>query len=421
GAILSVALPHVVPTAQRFTDRLFPSRVNYHDALQAFSERINSSATVDNLLEAVVDQAVQTIGVRRAAIFIRDDVGDQFVLRASCGMTSSIKTEIEDQSPLVRRLASRGEQVLLDELPRLVSASQWHKLRQALSELDLALCVPLFLQKELVGILGLSEKENHEMFYVAELNILERVASETAFNLHYRRIQEEVQRKSRLVELGTIAAGIAHEIRNPMASIRTFAQLLPERKNDEEFHQQFSRVVMKDLDRINKVIETMLTFARTSPSVLCHYPPEELVEEAVLLVNPRFRDQKIEVIRNYQPTDEIWVDKQRFLQVLVNLLNNAVDAVGPSGRIELSVRSRLNRTAPDAVVIEIADNGPGIPRAIRHRLFDPFFTTKSGGTGLGLSISQKIVRDHGGVITVSSTEGKGSSFQVHLPLRQSLG
>jgi signal transduction histidine kinase len=285
--------------------------------------------------------------------------------------------------------------------------------------------MPLYLQKELVGFLGLTEKDNREMFYLAELNILERVASDTAFNLHYRRVQEEIMRKSRLVELGTIAAGIAHEIRNPMASIRTFAQLLPERKNDEEFHHEFSRVVMKDLERINRVIESMLTFARTSPVTLSNYSAVDVIEEAVLLVNPRFRDRKIEVAKNYKTTAQVWIDKQRFLQVLVNLLNNAVDAVGPNGRIELSVCSRTNRVAntggttdSGSIVIEISDNGPGISPAIRHRLFDPFFTTKNEGTGLGLSLSQKIVRDHGGVITVSSTEGKGSSFQVHLPSSQ---
>ena len=425
GAIFSVALPHIVPTAQRFTDRLFPSRVSYHDALQAFTERINSSVTVDNLLQAVVDQTVQTIGVRRAAIFTKDDVGERMVLRASCGPSTSDTTELEEQSPLIRRLIAGADHVLVDELPRLVNAAQWHRLRQILSELDLTLCMPLYLQKELVGFLGLTEKDNREMFYSTELNILERVASDTAFNLHYRRVQEEVMRKSRLVELGTIAAGIAHEIRNPMASIRTFAQLLPERKNDEEFHLEFSRVVMKDLERINRVIESMLTFARTSPVTLSNYSAVDVVEEAVLLVNPRFHDRKIEVTKNYKTTAQVWIDKQRFLQVLVNLLNNAVDAVGPNGRIDLSVRTHTSSvtgtggtTHSASVVIEISDNGPGVPPAIRHRLFDPFFTTKSEGTGLGLSLSQKIVRDHGGVITVSSTEGKGSSFQVRLPLSQ---
>jgi two-component system, NtrC family, sensor histidine kinase HydH len=420
GAIFSIALPRVMPTAERVTDKLFRSRISYRDTVQAFTERISSSATVDHLLQAVVDQTVETVGVRRAVIFTRDDVGERMVQRASCGPSSTQRADLEEQSPLIRRLIRRNEHVLIDELPRLVSAVEWRRLRQVLSELDLVLCVPMKLHNDLVGFLGLSEKQSREMFYSVELSILERVASDTAFNLHYRRMQEEVLRKIRLVELGTIAAGIAHEIRNPMASIRTLAQLLPERKNDEKFHEEFTKVVMKDLDRINKVIESMLTFARSSPVAFSNCSAVELVEEAVLLVHARFRDRKIEVLKNYRNDARIRIDKQRFLQVLVNLLNNAVDAVAMNGRIELTVQTRWHKlgtrsASGDSVTISISDNGPGIPNAIKHRLFDPFFTTKNQGTGLGLSISQKIARDHGGIITVSSAEGRGCTFHVQLP------
>jgi signal transduction histidine kinase len=116
------------------------------------------------------------------------------------------------------------------------------------------------------------------------------------------------------------------------------------------------------------------------------------------------------------------VDKQQILQVLVNLLNNAVDALPEHGKIRVATGVRTMEDAEKGNesqrcgVIEVADNGPGMPAATRNRLFDPFFTTKREGTGLGLSISQKIVRDHGGVITVSSVEGKGTTFQVNLPL-----
>ena len=120
------------------------------------------------------------------------------------------------------------------------------------------------------------------------------------------------------------------------------------------------------------------------------------------------------------------LDVMLFEQVLVNLLNNAVDALGPGGTIRVSARSRsvndfgFGSQRQEFVVIEVADNGVGMPATMRQRLFEPFFTTKKHGTGLGLSISQKIVHDHGGVITVSSVEEKGTTFQVQLPV-QSLG
>jgi signal transduction histidine kinase len=116
------------------------------------------------------------------------------------------------------------------------------------------------------------------------------------------------------------------------------------------------------------------------------------------------------------------VDIQQIAQVLVNLINNAIDALPEHGQIRVTIGTRLLESTANHdhrqrhAVIEVADNGPGIPTAVRSRLFDPFFTTKKEGTGLGLSISQKIVRDHGGIITVSSIEGKGTNFQVNLPL-----
>jgi signal transduction histidine kinase len=121
------------------------------------------------------------------------------------------------------------------------------------------------------------------------------------------------------------------------------------------------------------------------------------------------------------------VDKQQILQVLVNLLNNAVDALGPGGTIRVNASARsvddfgVGSQRQEFVVIEVADNGVGMPAAMRQRVFEPFFTTKRHGTGLGLSISQKIVHDHGGVITVSSVEEKGTTFKIQLPLRSLSG
>jgi signal transduction histidine kinase len=239
----------------------------------------------------------------------------------------------------------------------------------------------------------------------------------------YRRSEDQVSRKNRLIELGTIAAGVAHEIRNPLASIKTFAQLMPERMDDPEFKNEFSKLVLKDVDRITKVIESMLAFARPAQVNIMEQPSNDLVEEAILLVQPRLKAKRIELTRGFHGNPIVKVDKHQILQVLVNLLSNAADALPTQGKIRVSTGvgqldivggGNGNR---NFAVIEVSDNGPGIPPAVRNRLFDPFFTTKKEGTGLGLSISQKIARDHGGAITVSSVEGKGTTFQVNLPLK----
>lgn len=232
---------------------------------------------------------------------------------------------------------------------------------------------------------------------------------------------KEIQQAGKLASIGELASGIAHEIRNPLASIRTFAQLLPTRADDPEFKNEFSQLVLKDVDRITKVIETMLAFARPAQVTMGEYTTGELVDEALLLAQSRLKTKRVELTREARAQPVLRVDKQQLLQVLLNLVNNAIDVLPEQGRIRVTTGIRPLESTTDGEVrdfayIEVADNGPGIPAAVRQRIFDPFFTTKKEGTGLGLSISQKIVRDHGGTISVASTEGQGTSFRVNLPI-----
>src|SRR5205085_1540594 len=154
-----------------------------------------------------------------------------------------------------------------------------------------------------------------------------------ALAVKYRRMDDEVTRKNRLIELGTIAAGVAHEIRNPLASIKTFAQLMPERMDDPEFKNEFSKLVLKDVDRITKVIESMLAFARPGQVSVKEQCVNDLVEDAILLIRPRLKAKHVELTRAFRGNPVVKADKQQMLQVLVNLLSNAADAVNGNGEI----------------------------------------------------------------------------------------
>src|SRR5664280_553583 len=169
----------------------------------------------------------------------------------------------------------------------------------------------MILEQRLVGILCLGEKLNREMFFISDLRVLETLATEVALAVKYRRMEDEVSRKNRLVELGTIAAGVAHEIRNPLASIKTFAQLMPERMDDPEFKNEFSKLVLKDVDRITKVIESMLAFARPAQVTMGEHSANDLLEEAILLVQPRLKGKKIELTREFHGNPVIKVDKHQ--------------------------------------------------------------------------------------------------------------
>ena len=426
GSSLTFFLPRFLPRAERLMqERMFGKRYGYQDALSNLVKELSHLPNIEDMLQQVATTLHSQMQVARVLILMQDPLSGEYRVQAESGLSAEEQTEdlrLDEEAPIVRWVRDHRDALVLDELGGRVSPQVLHRLAADLKRLGVAVCVPMLLPDQLTGIICIGEKANRDMFFVSDLRLMETLATEVALAVKYRRMEDQIFRKNKLIELGTIAAGVAHEIRNPLASIRTFAQLMPDKMNDPEFTGEFSRLVLKDVDRITKVVESMLAFARPAQVTIAEHPATEIVEEAVLLVQPRVKGKRIELTKQFHEQPILRVDKQQILQVLVNLLNNASDALPERGKIRIATGIGVMEGASDhngsqrMAVIEVADNGPGIAPAVRNRLFDPFFTTKKDGTGLGLSISQKIVRDHGGIISVSSIEGKGTTFRVNLPL-----
>ncbi|MCC6141465.1 MAG: hypothetical protein IT389_12720 [Nitrospira sp.] len=234
--------------------------------------------------------------------------------------------------------------------------------------------------------------------------------------------QTLMRRTDRLRSLETIAGGFAHEIRNPLTSIKTFIQLAPERKDDAEFIYDFSRIVLDDVHRIERLIQEILDYARYMEPKLTDEDLNEIVTSCLYFIEVKADSKRIKIEKELAPgLPRVMLDRQQIKQVLLNLLLNAIDAMGDGGG-QLKVRThRLVKPGAAAwTQIEIEDNGPGISKANLEHIFDPFFTTKhtSGehaGTGLGLTIVHQIIQEHRGEIQVESTEGVGTTFSVNLP------
>jgi signal transduction histidine kinase len=426
GMGLTAMLPRFLPRAERIMqERMFGKRYGYQDVLSGLMKELSTLSTVDQLLSTVATTVHSQMQVSRVLILMQDLLLGDYKLRAESGLGLQDDVDalvLKVDSAIVEWLEGGKDALVRDEMLRRTAPLLRQHLETELDQLKVNVCMPMILDSHLVGLICLGEKLNHDMFFGGDLRVLETLATEVALAVKYRRMEDQILRKNKLIELGTIAAGVAHEIRNPLASIRTFAQLMPDRMDDPEFKNEFSKLVMQDVDRITKVVESMLAFARPAQITIAEYTASELVEEAVLLAQSRLKFKRIELTKQFHEQPVLRVDKQQILQVLVNLLSNAADALPEQGKIRVATGIRTLEDARRGNgsqrygVIEVADNGPGIPAAVRNRLFDPFFTTKKEGTGLGLSISQKIARDHGGIITVSSIEGKGTTFQVNLPL-----
>jgi len=425
GLSLASTLPRFFPRAERAVqERLAGDRLGYQDVLAGLIGELSAESSIYTLLERVATTLHSQMQVSRVVIFLQDPLLDEYRLRAQSGVPAEDHkqiTALAADNPVIRWLLAQQDVLVREEQMRTLAPATWKELAHALDRLGVAVCVPMLRDEKLTGVVCLGEKANHDMFFRSDLQLLTTLATDVALGVHYRRIEEQAIHHNKLITLGTLAAGIAHEVRNPLSSIRTFAQLLPTRINDPDFTNEFSKIVIQDVDRVAKVIQSMLSFARPGTVNIGNYSAGELIDEALLLSQSRLRGKQIQVTKLLPSPLTLCVDKQQILQVLINILNNAVDALTDGGEIRITTGIHQAEGQPELPgkrfgVIEIADNGPGIPAAVRARLFDPFFTTKRDGTGLGLSISQKIVRDHNGFITVSSVEGLGAGFQVHLPL-----
>ena len=226
-----------------------------------------------------------------------------------------------------------------------------------------------------------------------------------------RTILEKMKQSERLSALGEFSAGIAHEIKNPLASIKNFTQLLPSEYEDPQFRKEFTELVTREVNRINKIVNDLLDYARPRKTKLLKTKIPELIDETLFSLKVTLDKHHIAIKKNYEQTPAIKIDHDQMRQVLVNLILNAVEAMPEGGTIEVTIR----QNEKDEIEIILSDTGCGISEELVKEIFNPFFTTKERGTGLGLSIVQRIVNEQGGRITVDSTINQGTQFTVFLP------
>ena len=396
----------------------------FRQTLQEFSRALTLIVGEDQLQQALAAKLKDALALESVAIFLLDGSGEGFRLAAGRGIDEeqARSTSFPADGRLARWLK-------VNEAPLLVDASPWVDSflepaeRESLRRLGCGVCFPLVATNRLLGFVALSENgAGGERFALDQdgLQLINALAGQAALALENASLQrhrkarlKHMYRADRLAAAGQLAAGAAHEIRNPLASIRSAIQLFARDYPAGSERAELIADIVTEVDRIDGIVEGLLSLARPEPVDYADVDLSESIRQTLALTQTQARDQVVAVSVDAPPTLRLHADPGLVKQLLLNLVLNALQAMPRGG--SLALRAELLRRK---VRVTVHDTGVGIEERDLERIFDPFFTTRRDGTGLGLAICHGIVERHGGEIGVESAPGSGTTFTVELPLRK---
>ena len=320
---------------------------------------------------------------------------------------------------IVKFFKTSNNILIKEELPNyeeLLGQETIDRIKKDLEVFHGEVVVPVFIDKKLTLLLVLGEKISGDIFTNEDINLLNTISVQAAIAVKNARLYQEKINSERLASIGMMSATFAHEIRNPLTSLKTFAQLMPEKYNDIEFRDTFSRIVVGEIEKIDGLISDLLDFSSNKkPTRINNFNLTELVDKIVDYVKGKleFEKSKIVVEKNYNgAVINMSGDAGKLKQAFSNIIINGCQAMNDEGMLRVNIKP--NGKNVDVIV---EDTGEGIHPEDLPKIFDPFITTKERGIGLGLAISKRVIEDHNGKIHVKSQLARGTTFTITLPVQ----
>lgn len=414
------------------TKALFKERYDQYKTVLDFSKSLVSILELQDLASTIVQSICPSLGLKWGALYLRKPGGKDYDPASSFGkpLPDFPSLKLGHLSSFEDRLRQGTNFFVIDEMQDSMTDSESQSVVAKLAAIGTEVCWPLVNKNRLLGFCVFGPTMNSGGGYtLQDVELLATLSQEASVALdnallyeELKRSQSLVRRTDRLRSLETMAAGLAHEIRNPLTSIKAFVDLAPERKDDEQFLSRFSKVVKEDVLRIERLTREILDYAKPLEPFLREEDLNDIVESCLYTLRLRPSHELIVIETDLvRDLPKIFADRQQLKQVILNFLFNAVEAMLPAGGV-LTVRTRhlKSHEKADWVQVEIQDAGSGIASEDIEHIFDPFFTTKHfsqehEGTGLGLAIAHQIIQEHQGRIEVQSVKGRGTTFFVNLP------
>ncbi|PIX21744.1 MAG: hypothetical protein COZ69_13115 [Deltaproteobacteria bacterium CG_4_8_14_3_um_filter_45_9] len=400
-------------------DRFFyMERVRFRTKLSEFSRALTELVDLDEVAGTTVHFITQTLHVDSVAFFFQKNEVNEY--HSIFGTLLNDEMKYSSQHPFVKRIGSNGRAVDLEHLREIEGEVEEI---DDLIEKGWVVVAPIFLKERLLGFILLGKKRSEKDYTVEELELLEAFSNQTTLAISraliYRDMSlkdKQIMQAEKMAAIGELAAGIAHEIRNPLGIITGSAETVRKHK-DQKIREEMTNYILEESQRINGLISTFLDFGRPKEPKLVSCDLREVLEKTLLLLSPQAKTLGVEIKREIpQKLLQVSIDPDQMRQAFTNLGVNALEAMPHGGVLKVIVLEN----ARGRVVVRFSDSGKGIPKEVQPKVFEPFFTTKEGGTGLGLSIAHRIITQHGGDISVEGEEEKGSNFTITLPLEKEI-
>ena len=413
---------------ESLTNRVFFRRkYEYYRSLEDVSDKITESSSVKEILSALYKAFSDIIQASNPKIYLPEN----FFLKG--GRQSHLffwdkidlkpqPESIEADDPLYITAIKSDDYILKDNIMNNAL------LKNALESRKLELVIPCVFRKKLVALILLGEKLSEEAYSEEDLRLLKDMANHAAITLENTRTYEEIkndlhqeqertenvsrqlERSQKLAQLGTLASGIAHEIRNPLAILRSKAETIPDKLDNKEFLLDYGLSVQRNIDRVLKIVSEMLDLAKIKDQVTEVVNINSVLEECLRL----FATEKIKIATRFEDNIAIKGNKDQIAQVFINVIQNSFGAMPNGGVLSVST-SQIQYKDKPFIKIEISDTGIGIKEEDIEKLFTPFYTTRHEGAGLGLAITHRIVEENGGTIEARSKVNEGTTMTILFP------
>lgn len=420
-----------------FWERTFRRKdQEFKQALTEFSRSLTLIVDLEQLKDNISSKIREIIKIDNIFIYLINPDLNRFQLAKARGFEIKENDSFYflPEDPMIRWFAVNETYLIISENNQIYSFFTERE-QELLRITGVDFIFPLIAMNRVTGLVCLGSKASGAKFNREEIELLTTLLGQAslAFENAYLYQQQKsrlrkMYRADRLATLGQLAAGAAHEIRNPLTSIRSTIQYL-QKTIKEGAKKELVSGLIQEVDRINEIIEGLLSFSKPSKPETEQVDLDSLLEQTLTLVTTSAKKRKIEIDYKFNTTEKkLEADPSQLKQVFLNIIMNAMQAMQDGDQLQISVESikpdaQFSSQAQAKFLITFADTGKGIPKDSLEHVFDPFFTTKKDGTGLGLSISYGIIQQHGGEIEIYSSteiEDHGTKVMITLPISKEL-